>query len=200
MSRAVGDTFTVGLVEAPSGAERMRDSLDAEERLQMFAALLSEHRRGLFAFIYSLLQHHADAEDAYQQMSLVLWEKFDEFKLGTNFWSWAAKVAHNISRDSIKSKRRRAPCLSEELLDSIAAAHDMYNAPAMADKSEALDRCLEMLSSRDRRLIERCYTRDRSLAAIAASEDRSVDAIYKAISRIRKRLFHCVKHRLAAES
>ena len=55
------------------------------ERKHQFAELLREHHRDLFNFIFSLVHHHADAEDVFQQTTLVLWRKFDDFVIGTNF-------------------------------------------------------------------------------------------------------------------
>jgi RNA polymerase sigma-70 factor (ECF subfamily) len=42
-----------------------------------FAELLRRHQTQLFGFIYSLLRDLDDADDLFQQTSLVLWDKFD---------------------------------------------------------------------------------------------------------------------------
>ena len=69
-------------------------------RVRQFGELLAECHRDLFTFIYSLVQHHADAEDVYQQVAVVLWKKFDTFEIGTNFAAWATTVAHNVAPTS----------------------------------------------------------------------------------------------------
>ncbi len=168
-------------------------------RVRQFGELLAEVHRDLFAFIYSLVQNHADAEDVYQQVTLVLWEKFDTFEIGTNFASWATTVAHNTARGFIRSRRRNAVTFSNEVLDAIAAAYRASQGWGSTDTSEALGQCLKKLSERDRRLVEKCYLPDRDFRKIAHDENRTVGAIYQAICRIRKNLYACVKRTLAQE-
>jgi DNA-directed RNA polymerase specialized sigma24 family protein len=93
-------------------------------RVRQFGELLGECHRELFTFIYSLVQHHADAEDVYQQVAIVLWEKFDQFQIGTNFAAWATKVAHLTARDFMRSRRRRIATFSRGL--SVAAKLDEH--------------------------------------------------------------------------
>jgi len=190
---------TADAMAAFSYPPRMSEVEDATERTRRFARLLHENHRDLFVFIYSLVQHHADAEDVYQQTAMVLWNKFDDFVPGTNFAAWATRVAQFTARDCLRSRRRRNVYFNEEMLDSIASAYRPQGPEHSAMRSETLARCLEKLSRRDRRLVERCYSRDRDFAAIAESEHRSVAAIYQAISRIRKKLYLCMNRTMAVE-
>ena len=185
---------------APTKRIRMSETKGNAERTGRFAQLLHESRRDLFAFIYSLVQHHADTEDVFQQTTLVLWNKFDDFVPGTNFAAWATRVAHLTARDFLRTRRRSIPCFSDELLESIAGAYRPLGTDGNAMRSEALAKCLEKLSGRDRKLVECCYSRDRDFAAIADAESRTVAAVYQAICRIRKNLYHCVVRTLAMES
>jgi RNA polymerase sigma-70 factor, ECF subfamily len=168
-------------------------------RVRQFGLLLAECHRDLFAFIYSLVQHHSDAEDVYQQVALVLWEKFDTFEIGTNFRAWATTVAHNTARGFIRARRRNAITFSDEVLDIIAATYATRRSWSCTDTSDALTNCLGKLSEKDRRFVERCYSPNRDFDAIAKEEQRTVGAIYKAISRIRKSLFACVQRTLSQE-
>ena len=168
-------------------------------RTRLFGELLAECHGDLFAFIYSLVQHHADAEDVYQQVAIVLWEKFDTFEVGTNFAAWATTVAHNVARDFIRSRRRNAITFSDDVLDAIAAA---YSAKKHWDNSsmvDALDHCLQRLSERDRRLVERCYAPNRDFGVIAKEENRTIGAVYQAICRVRKNLYQCVQRKISLE-
>lgn len=173
---------------------------DDAERTDRFAGLLHECRQDLFAFIFSLVQHRADAEDVFQQTTLVLWSKFDEFIPGTNFAAWSTRVAHLTARDFLRSRRRSIPCFSDELLESIASAYRPLGRDGHATRSEALAQCLEKLSRKDRGLVELCYSRERNFVEIAKSEQRSVGAVYQALCRIRKNLYRCVCRALAMES
>lgn len=175
------------------------DSESDSKRLEVFGELLAECHRELFGFIYSLVQHHADAEDVYQKVAILLWEKFDTFEIGTNFAAWATTVAQYTSRDFIRSRRRNAITFSDEVIDSIAAAYTSRQTWGIADTSEALETCLQKLPEKDRRLVEGCYSQNKSFASIAKEENRTLGAIYQAICRIRKNLYACVKRTLAQE-
>ncbi|MCA9260621.1 MAG: sigma-70 family RNA polymerase sigma factor, partial [Planctomycetales bacterium] len=170
------------------------------DRVRTFATLLDQHHRGLFAFVRALVPHYADAEDVYQQVALVLWKKFDDFEIGTNFRAWSAQVARNTARDFLRSQRRLAPCFSDDFLEALAAAHIERSGDEERFRAEALQRCLDKLSHRDRKLVDECYAPDRDFSAIAKSQNRSIDAIYQAISRIRKNLARCVRRSLTSES
>src|SRR5689334_17876152 len=50
-----------------------------------FAALLRQHQNQLFGYIYSLVRDLDDADDLFQQTSLVLWDKFDLFDPSRSF-------------------------------------------------------------------------------------------------------------------
>jgi RNA polymerase sigma-70 factor len=172
----------------------------ATRRLRLFGELLGECHRELLTFIYSLVQHHADAEDVYQQVAVVLWEKFDTFEVGTNFAAWATTVAHNTARDFIRARRRNAITFSDEVLEAIAASYRNGQYWKSCETSEALAECVKKLSAKERRLVDSCYSRGCDFAAIATEEHRTVGAIYQAICRIRKKLYACVQFKLARES
>jgi RNA polymerase sigma-70 factor, ECF subfamily len=176
-----------------------KDEAITESRVRQFGELLGECHRELFTFIYSLVQHHADTEDVYQQVAIVLWKKFDDFQIGTNFAAWATKVAHLTARDFIRSRRRRTCAFSDVVLEAIASAYDSQHYWKSSETSDALADCLKDLSVKERRLVDRCYSPGRDFQLIAKEENRSVEAIYQAICRIRKRLFACVQRKLAQE-
>ena len=47
----------------------------------------------LYAFIMSLVHNGEHAADILQQTNLVMWEKSDEFEMGTNFSAWTFQIA-----------------------------------------------------------------------------------------------------------
>ena len=44
--------------------------------------LMTQHRRRIFSYIYTLVPYRADAEDLLQETSLVICEKFGQFQIG----------------------------------------------------------------------------------------------------------------------
>jgi RNA polymerase sigma-70 factor (ECF subfamily) len=169
------------------------------DQVAEFGRLLREAHRELFGFIFAMLQNRADAEDVYQQTTIVLWKKFSDFKPGTNFIGWAIRVAQFEIKDYVKARRRRKVFFSDAILDAIAVAYQAESDDARTGRLEALSRCLDKLTDRDRRLIDKCYTVDRDYAKIAVDEGKTIGSLYQSISRIRKALYQCVQRSMAAE-
>ncbi len=58
-----------------------------------FAEDLRRHQTQIFGFIYSLVRNFDDADDLFQQTSLVLWKKYDRYDPSKSFVAWACGVA-----------------------------------------------------------------------------------------------------------
>jgi DNA-directed RNA polymerase specialized sigma24 family protein len=134
-----------------------------------FARLFSRHARRIYGFILTLVFSHQDAEEVFQNTSVVLWDKFAEFQAGTNFFAWASKVAYYEVLNLMKSQRR-SHTFSHEALESLAT-----EAVALSDESS------------------------RAPKQIATMQSRSVYSVYRALSRIHMLLLNCVQRNLARE-
>ena len=172
--------------------------LDLHNRTEDFVQHLGKVQKALYAFIRSLVDNWAEADEISQETSLVLWRKFSEFQPGTNFLSWACQVAYYEVLRYRKRRNHQELLLPSDLLATLATEGtneaDNFNAT-----HEALQVCLEHLSVDERRLVQLHYAQDESANSIAAQIQRSVSAVHKALSRIRWKLFECVRRRLAAE-
>lgn len=176
-------------VRATTGAE----GLDHEE----FARLFSRHARRIYAFAMTLVFSHHDAEEVFQNTSVVLWDKFRDFRPGSNFFAWASRIAYFEALNLFK-QQRRAPLLSEQAMETLAD-----EAIALSDQStdrvEALSDCLARLAAADREMIQDRYFYQRAPKQIAEHRCRSLDSIYRALSRIHNLLLNCVERTLARE-
>lgn len=175
----------------PSASEH--SELDREE----FARLFSRHARRIYGFIMTLVFSHHDAEEVFQNTSVVLWNKFGEFEQDSNFFAWASRVAYFEVLNLMK-QQRRSRTISQESLQLLCD-----EAIALSDKStsrqEALEECLSRLSLADRDLLQERYYYQRPPKQIAAMQSRSVDSVYRALSRIHNALLNCVQRNLATE-
>jgi RNA polymerase sigma-70 factor len=165
--------------------------MDREE----FARLFSRNARRIYAFIMTLVFSHHDAEEVFQNTSVVLWNKFGDFQPGTNFFAWASRVAYYEVLNFMK-QRRRSHTLSDDALELLAE-----EAVALSDETsaqhEALEDCLSRLNATDRDLLHVRYYCQRPPKQIAAMQSRSVDSVYRALSRIHNLLLDCVQRHLA---
>lgn len=155
-------------------------------------SLIMSHQRRLFQYILALSPHVSDAEDILQETNLVLWRKFEQFQVGTNFFGWAARVAQlEVAKYRKKAAGRRVLALDDGVVDLIAdeaARNTEYTDTVRA----ALQHCLGKLRDDDRDLIARRYTEGASGKRLAEELGRPLNSIYKSLGRIRQALLDCI--------
>src|SRR5215216_1469947 len=101
------------------------DPHEAESRKRL-VALLTRHQRQIFSYIYVLVPNRADAEDLLQETSVVICEKFDEFREGSDFVAWACQIAYWRVRYSRQKFARGKVLYNQDVLDAVAkTASDM---------------------------------------------------------------------------
>ena len=147
------------------------------ESQKLLMSLMTRHQRQIFAYIYTLVPRRHDAEDLLQETSVVICEKFHEFRPGSDFVAWACQIAWWRIRYS-RQKFARSKV--------VFARH------------EALNSCLQKLPMRDREFVLTRYEPEGGVEEAARRTGRSIEAAYKALTRIRKLLFDCVSHQLAS--
>ena len=168
---------------------------DSRKRLM---SLMTRHQRQIFSYIFTLVPDRHAAEDLLQETSVVICEKFDEFQEGTDFVAWACQVAWWKIRESRLRFARSKVTFDQQTLESVA--HTASELSTEIDhRHQALADCLKKLHPRDRELVLARYEPGAAVSDAARRSGRSLDAAYKALNRIRKLLFDCVSHHLAAE-
>lgn len=169
----------------------------SDDRMLQFSELLQESRSRVFGLIYALVLNLADTEDLFQQTSALLWEKFDQYEPGTDFTSWALRVARFKAANFLRSRYR------EQKRFTNAAVENLYQVSlgmvdvGQQERLDALSGCLGKLRTSDRKLVEKCYGRGQQIREIAESEGKTANALYAALYRIRQSLLDCMNRKLA---
>jgi RNA polymerase sigma-70 factor (ECF subfamily) len=166
------------------------------DRQAEFVRLLTQHSSRIFGFVLALCVNRSDAEDIFQNTSVVLWEKFESYQPGTNFLAWACRIAYFEALYD-RRKTSRVKTLSDEAWQALAS-DALATSEQKEDHQEALAACLEKLSATDRDLLEQKYFSQRSVTEIAQRCDQSVHAIYRALSRIHDALLQCMRRAMSA--
>ncbi|MCE9547843.1 MAG: sigma-70 family RNA polymerase sigma factor, partial [Planctomycetia bacterium] len=91
------------------------------ERVDEFMRLFTAHEPRIYGYIHSLVPRRPDADDLAQETHIVLWQKFDDFQSGTNFFAWACQIARNKVMHYRRSAARAPAMLGLEAAESIAA-------------------------------------------------------------------------------
>ena len=174
----------------------MSDS--SPDRSTELLQLMMKYQRRIFAYIHTLVPSRSDAEDILQETSVTICEKFQNFQLGTNFYSWACQIAYWKVRAARKKFATAKVVFNQEVLDVVAQTR--INMEEELDlRHEALSKCLGKLNERDRRMVLTRYESGKNVAVAARSCGRTIQGAYKALNRIRKVLFDCVNFEISME-
>ena len=114
--------------------------------------LMMKYQRRIFAYIHTLVPSRSDAEDILQEASLTICEKFDDFEIGTNFYSWACQIAYWKVRAARKKYATAKVVFNQEVLDVISQTRTEME-EELDSRHVALSRCLHKLNERDRRMV-----------------------------------------------
>jgi RNA polymerase sigma-70 factor (ECF subfamily) len=173
---------------------KLRRSLDANE----FIRLLAAHSRRLYRYIYALLPDADQAQDVYQEAVMTLWEKFGEYRAEEPFLPWAYRFAY-FKVLAYRKKNRRHPVLLEDDVLNLLAEEQAQEDERLEAQLRALPGCLDRLTEQERWLLEVRYDGRATVAQIAEETGRLVETLYRVLHRVRKKLLHCIKRRVAME-
>jgi RNA polymerase sigma-70 factor, ECF subfamily len=188
---------TRSLVDSRSRAETAvpMDSI-GDEKIE-FAQLLRHHQTQLFGYIYSLVRDLDDADDLFQQTSLVLWDKFEHFDRSKSFINWACGVARYEVLNFLRSRSRSRLYFSDRLNLALVEAQESLEHQQLDERRDALAGCMKKLCESDLELLETCYDGSVCLKDVAERWGRSTQSIHNSLRRIRRVLFECVRRTIA---
>jgi RNA polymerase sigma-70 factor (ECF subfamily) len=162
---------------------------------ERFVRLFVEGQRQILRYILTLVPDVDDAHEILQDTAMDLWRKFDRYDPAFPFAPWAFRFAFRRVLKHREQKVRRIKYLSVESLTLIAAERSEKDG-LLEERWRALEICLQQLCEADRLMIEYRYSRQMSVAQIGEVTGRNSSALYKALERIRRRLFECVNRRV----
>ena len=170
------------------------------ERYDEFVALLQQATGRILTYANALLLNWNDAEDVFQETCAVLWQKFDDYRPGTNFTAWALCIAQNKAMDFQKSRARRHVICSPELQEALIGDIAQTDAAAPDDGIDALAYCMNKLSETDRRLAQLCYGDGMRVREVADQLGRSPQSVHNSLRRIRMVLLECIERATEREA
>jgi len=163
-----------------------------------FLRYFTTHEPAVRAFIRRLVPLRADADDILQNVAIVLWEKFDEFRLDGNFRAWACGVARYKVLSWLRDRGRDRLVLDSEVVELIAE-ESMQVDSRLEEQRIALESCFKKIPDKERDLLVRAYQRENKIQDVAMSSGRSVGGFYQWLHRMRKLLLECITRELAEE-
>lgn len=171
---------------------------DHNHRHSEFLRAFTTHEPAVRAFVRRLVPSRNDTDDILQEVSIVLWEKFDEFRTGGDFKAWACGIAR-FKVLSWMRDRGRDPLLLDMDVVELVADESLLAESQLQQQRVALETCFEKIPTTERDLLTRAYHRDMKIQDVAATSGRSVGGFYQWLHRMRKLLFECISRELAEE-
>ncbi len=163
-----------------------------------FTRLYKGCARWLYAYLLSLLRRPDDADEVLQETMQVCWEKFDQYRPGTEFRAWACRIAYFKAVKFREQRRKTSSMFSDAFLEAVDE-----EAVVMSDTLDMrlafLDQCTKKLPPQDRKLIRLRYAMGATTQSVAEAIGCSVNVIYRALVRIHDMLFHCVDQAMKEE-
>ncbi|MCA9261270.1 MAG: sigma-70 family RNA polymerase sigma factor [Planctomycetales bacterium] len=174
---------------------------DAESREQEFLRLFASTQRQVHAYLLAWVLDPNTAADLLQETNIVLWQKFDHFEPGTNFFAWAREIARRVVLRHRQMNAGRMVMLPPQTLEGLAGAFAETEVPQGVHEPQrsALDGCLKKLSEADHELVMSRYAPGGSVTDMAARLNRPVNSVSQSLRRIRRALLECTQRALRTE-
>lgn len=171
-------------------------------RTKQFLALYASCQRQLYVYIRSQISLTNETDDLVQEVSAVLWEKFDSYRPEESFVRWACGIARMKILQYRQDSRKRGRLvlgMNEELADLMI--DETLEISETADvMSEALQRCMEKLSPWDMVILRERFKAGKSVKQIAQAFDRTESSVYKNLRGSYDSLYDCIQTELARKA
>lgn len=168
-------------------------------RDEQFLRLLMSHQERIYAFILSLVHNGNDAEDLMQDVTAVMWRKFDTFRPGTSFTGWGITIARMLVLKFFEKNKSSKLSFAPDLEEKIALAATERVTSEGEDLLRILKVCLSKLNARDYGLIKRRYIEKKPTKEIAGELDIPPHRMYRIMGKIHEMLRFCVRRSLSIQ-
>lgn len=178
--------------------EPLRDPSPGNRHHEFLRAFTS-NEAAVRAYVRRLVPSRSDADDILQEVSIVLWERFGEFRPDGDFRAWACGIARFKVLSWLRDRGRDRLVLDLDVVKLIA--EESLEAESRLERQRrALEACIEKIPEPDRRLLTHAYQRDTRIQDVAATSGRTVGGFYQWLHRTRRALLDCVRGELTRES
>lgn len=159
-----------------------------------FEAELNRAQVPILGYLVRLTGNLADARDLLQITNLTAWDKWKEYKEGSEFVAWMRAIALNHYRNESRKwqSRKTVPLLDSDLEHMVEARHEEREKEE-SRKRRLLQVCLQKLPDRQKSVVEHFYLEGLSLEEVGKMEGVKANAIAQLLHRARQNLIRCVR-------
>lgn len=166
---------------------------------ELFLSLITANYDNLRRYIYTLLPNEEDSKDVLQEVCIAISRRFAEYDASRPFLPWACRFAYlKVLKFHEQQRPRRMVRLPTEVLELLARVREEEE-PVLAERLVALEKCLQKLPVRDRRLIQARYVDREPTERIAEAFSQSRRTLFRNLERVRRLLFECINRSVVLE-
>ena len=166
---------------------------------KLFVKLLARNERHIRSFVRSTGMDWNATEEISQSVALIMWKKWKQFEVGSDFMKWARSIARFEILKYRRGVSRDRLVFNEELIELLANSSEAMEAELSSqDYIESLQLCIDRLPEKSKKIIEVVYQSEKTIKQIAEEIGKSATSLYKTVDRIRKKLKFCIESRLSA--
>ena len=125
-----------------------------------------------------------------------MWEKREQFEIGSNFKAWSFKIAKfHAFNERRKIQRNQWLVFDEDVIERIASAPSITQ-PELYAKQRALDGCMLKLTAKHKALIQARYSVGESLESYAQQNKLNPASLRSLLRHVRLKLKNCIQEKL----
>jgi len=192
----LGFLLTPALSAAAYQSVNHEDEIRARERLTL---LWLDAEPAVRAYVGAAVRGFHHAQDVTQQVALAVARRFDEYDDSRPFVAWALWLAKSRIVDHFRKQGRERLVFSETLMDRLTEAL-VVRQPHVAGRQAALERCVEKLPEKSRRMLDLRYVEEASVEDTAAALASTPGSVRVLLLRIRNLLARCVEGELMKDA
>ena len=174
-------------------------SKNEQDQRSLIVETVTHYQSMILAYAYSVLRDFHLAENVFQDVSIILSEKWDDLPHDEQIGFWLKETTRRKSLETLRKQKRFPVSLSEDALEVIGQElvhthSDDRERERLNNIFDLLHKCLDKLGKSAYRALELRYGEgDRhSCEDIAAIMGKSVQSVYSITKRSRLAVARCV--------
>lgn len=184
------------MTKPPVDSEESDTELPNQGASEEFIRSFTAAQRPLFLYLLPMLGNPVDAEEVLQETNVVIWRKWHQFQLGTNFIAWGRTIARLEVFRYRRNKGNKIALLDEGILELVATRIESQASTLAGRRREALSACIQKLKPTDREIIRLRYEADSNGDQVAQQLGRPPNSVYQSLGRIRRNLMKCIEQQV----
>lgn len=164
---------------------------------EQFLKLVRQNEKKIFGYVLSLVPKFSIAEDIMQNVILVMWKKFADYREDSSFSAWGMSIGRFVVLDYYRKENRSIVHFSSDAVERITRTMSVYE--TYDDRLDVLHSCIKKLPHDLRLILRLRYQQKHSIKEVADKIKKPVHSMYKLISKIHNILRQCIETNLSLQ-